>query len=204
MKILVPVVLCAAGLGVLPFVIRKRKSVGNRECSFCGAPPTFGYSEHAEETKGRIKPVCLNCLASQLENEFAFFSGRALVVRPAEGPPVYVFQPVKEWRERFTDTRIADDVVSLLEKMDRYCAECGNNARFLWVDSDGLTGENFGECLDKGVSKTLLPHNQAPVALCSKCCVKRLRTELEARRLCYLEVSPPRGSEDGFVMPMGY
>ena len=205
MKILLPVVvLCAAGLGVLRLIIRKRKSVENRDCSICGAPPRFGYSEQAEATQDRIKPLCLNCLASRLESEFAFFSGRALVVRPTEGPPVYVFQPLKAWRERFTDTRIAHDVVSLLEKMDRCCAECGNNARFLWVDSRGLTGENFGESLDKGLSKTILPHNPPPVSLCSRCCVKRIETELEAQRLHYLEVSAPKGSEDGFVMPMGY
>ena len=111
---------------------------------------------------------------------------------------------LKTWRERFTDTRIAHDVFSLLEKMDRCCAECGNNARFLWVDSRGLTGENFGESLDKGLSKTILPHNPPPVSLCSRCCVKRIETELEAKRLHYLEVSAPKGSEDGFVMPMGY
>ena len=48
-------------------------------------------AEHAEAGKDRNKPACLNCLASQLEKEFTFFSGRALVVRPAEGPPVHVF-----------------------------------------------------------------------------------------------------------------
>jgi len=71
------------------------------------------------------------------------------------------------------------------------------------VDSRGLTGENFGESLDKGLSKTILPHNPPPVSLCSRCCVKRIETELEAQRLHYLEVSAPKGSEDGFVMPHG-
>jgi len=88
--------------------------------------------------------------------------------------------------------------------MDTKCHDCGQTANYLWVESNGLTGDNFGETLNKGVSATLLRQNAAPISLCPKCCVKRVARALEAKRLSYLEVCAPKGNANGFVIPMGY
>jgi hypothetical protein len=139
-----------------------------------------------------------------LDSDYQSFRGRAVVIAPADGPPCYVFQPVEEWRQAFKDSRISDDVSSLIAKMDAKCHDCGQTANCLWLESKGLTGENFEETLDKGISAALLRQNPAPISLCPKCCVKRVASSLEANRLSYLEVCAPKGNADGFVIPMGY
>src|SRR5207249_4332128 len=99
--------------------------------------------EHAEEDAAKIKPMCLEHIMSKLERDYTSFGGRALVIEPADGPPCYVFQPVEEWRRSFKDSKIADDVTSLLAKMDTKCHDCGQGASYLWVESNGLNGDNF-------------------------------------------------------------
>jgi len=205
MKISLIVLGCAViGFVILLLATRKVKSPVGKACSVCGVTSSYGYSQHAEEDAGKIKPMCLGHLISQLESDYEGFRGRAVVVEPADGPPCYVFQPVQEWRQAFKDSGIPDDVSSLIAKMDAKCHHCGQTANYLWVESKGLSGDNFGETLDKGVSATLLRENPAPISLCPKCCVKRVANILEAKRVSYLEVCAPKGSADGFVIPMGY
>jgi len=204
MKILIVVLGCIAVLLAALYAIRKSKSPIDKPCSICGAGSKFGYSDYAEEDPEKIKPLCLNCLVSQLEKDYTAFSGRAVVVQPAQGPPVYVFQAAQEWQASFKETKIAEDVLALLAKMDAKCHDCGEKTKYLWVESSGLNGENFGESLDKGLTETVLRHNPAPISLCAKCCVRHIAKDLEAKHLSYLEVSAPKGPGDGFVIPMGY
>lgn len=205
MRMLLIVLGCAAALIlVLLFATRKTKSLVGRACVVCGAESKYGYSEHAEEAPEKIRAMCLNCLVSQLGKDYASFAGRAVVVQPAGGPPCYVFQPVKEWREYFKESKIANDVLSLLASMETRCHDCGQKANYLWIESGGLTGDNFGETLDHGLTETLLRHNPKPISLCPRCCVKHMAGELEAKQLSYLEVCAPKGTGDGFVIPMGY
>ena len=205
MKISTIVIGCiAVGFVILLWAKRRANSAVGKPCAVCGAKSSYGYSEHAEEEADKIKPLCLAHLISALENDYQSFRGRAVVIAPADGPPCYVFQPVGEWRQAFKDSKIADDVSSLLAKMDAKCHDCGQPANYLWVESSGLTGDNFVETLDKGLSATLLRQNPAPISLCSKCCVKRVTHALETKHLSYLEVCAPKGSTDGFVVPMGY
>src|SRR5258708_31627289 len=205
MKIPLLVLACVViGFVIFWFATRKSNSPLGKPCSSCGVPSQYGYSDHAEEDVDKIKPLCFEHLIPQLASNYESFRARAVVIEPASGPPCYVFQPVEEWRQAFKDSKIADDVSSLLAKMDAKCHDCGQTANFLWVESKGLTGENFGETLDKGISATLLRQNPAPISLCPKCSVKRVASTLEAKRLSYLEVCAPKGSADGFVIPMGY
>ena len=200
------IVLGCIVVGFIIFATAKRKANSplGKPCSVCGAPSSYGFSDHAEEDADKIKPRCLTHLVSELETNYESFRGRAVAIEPADGPPCYVFQPVEEWRQAFKDSKIADDVSSLLAKMDAKCSDCGQAANFLWVGSSGLTGDNFGETLDKGVTATLLRQNPAPVSLCPKCCIKRIVKALETKQLSYLEVCAPKGNADGFVIPMGY
>ncbi len=205
MKISLIVLGCVAiGFVILLLATRKAKSPVGKPCSVCGLQSRYGFSEHAEEDADKIKPLCLGHLISELESNYQSFRGRAVVIEPADGPPCYVFQPVEEWRQAFKESKIADDVSSLLARMETKCHDCGQPANCLWVESKGLTGDNFSETLDKGVSATLLRENPAPISLCPKCCVNRVARALEAKRLSYLEVCAPKGNADGFVIPMGY
>jgi hypothetical protein len=205
MKTTLPLVLLVFALVVAVYLVVRRKSdwpVG-KPCSVCGAVSGYGYDKEAEDLAS-IKPMCLKCLVEQIEKEYAVFTGRAVVIQPADGPPCYVFQPVKEWRESFKDSTIADDVVSLLANLDAKCHDCGQEARFLWVESSGLNGDNFSEALDRGISETLLRSNPEPVSLCAKCCVGHIAKDLRERGITYGEVCSPKGAADGFVVPMGY
>jgi hypothetical protein len=58
--------------------------------------------------------------------------------------------------------------------------------------------------LKKGFSETLLPRNPEPIFLCGHCCVKHIAKEMEEKDIAYLEVSGPKGADDGFVIPMAY
>ena len=205
MKISSIVIGCVViGFVVFLFATRRTNSPVGKPCSVCGVRSSYGYSEHAEEFADKIKPLCLAHLISELESNYHSFRGRAVVIEPTDGPPCYVFQPVDDWRQAFKDSKIADDVLSLLAKMETKCHDCGQKANFLWVESNGLTGDNFGETLDKGVTATLLSQNPALISLCPKCCVKLIARALETKRLSYLEVCAPKGKVDGFVIPMGY
>ncbi len=186
------------------FIVRRKPvwPVG-KPCSVCGAVAEYGYDEEAEDL-ANIKPLCWQCLVAQIEEDYAAFTGRAVIIQPAPGPPSYVFQPVKEWRDNFKDSKIADDVVSLLAYLDAQCHTCGQAARFLWIESSGLNSGNFSETLDLGISATLLRSNPAPLSLCATCCVGRIAKNLREKGITYGEVCSPKGTVDGFVVPMGY
>jgi len=182
---------------------RKKKTPIQRRCSVCGAEPKYGYSEHTEDIKN-IKSICRKCLIAQLEKDYATFSGRAVVIQPVPGPPCYVFHSNEEWSKSFKESKIDDDARAYLLRMDPNCRHCGKKANFLWIESSGLTAHNFGNVLAKGFSDTLLPRNPKPISLCGTCCVRNIAKEMEGKDITYLEVSGPRGKEDGFVMPMAY
>jgi hypothetical protein len=209
MKLIIIGIICLLAIIVI-FILKTRNTkwpVSN-VCSVCGAKSQgdsqYGYSQHAEEDPGKMKPLCRKCLISQLDRDYTNYLGHALVIQPAVGPPSYVFQPIKEWNDFFKDSKIGRDAQTLLTGMDAKCSDCSRDAHFLWVESKGLTGENFTETLDKGVSETLLRKNSKPISLCGKCCVARIATDLERGNMTYLEVCSPKGTEDGFVVPMGY
>jgi hypothetical protein len=59
----------------------------------------------------------------------------------------------------------------MLGAMNKWCEDCGGSANFVWVESQGLTGDNFGNVLEQGISATLLKNNPVPRSLCATCCV---------------------------------
>jgi hypothetical protein len=184
------------------FLVRKKKLPAVKQCSVCGAESKYGYSEKAEGEIKNIKSMCIKCLVSQLKNDYTAFSARAVVIQPAPGPPCYVFHSNRKWGESFKESKMDDDTRACLLSMDTSCRDCGQKANFLWIESKGLTAQNFGSVLRKGFSETLLPRNPKPVSLCGKCCVNHIAEELKEKEIAYLEVSGPKGVEDGFVIPM--
>ena len=189
---------------IYSFMSHKKKSSTFKQCSICGDESQYGYSEHVEEDIKNIKSLCRKCLITQLEKDYATFSGRAVVIQPLPGPPCYVFHSNKEWSEYFKESKIDDDARAYLLRMDTICHDCGQKANFLWIESSGLTAYNFGNVLKKGFSQTLLPRNPKPISLCGKCCVRHIAKELERKDITYLEVCGPKGADDGFVVPMAY
>jgi hypothetical protein len=205
MNLTLIVVGCAVLCFLLLFVANRHGRVATGKlCIVCGATSNFGYAAHAEEEPEKLRPMCLEHIIAELEKEYIAFIGRAVVIEPAEGPPCYVFQPLEAWRRAFPESGIADDVKSLLERLDPKCNDCQGTAHYLWVASHGLTGSNFGDTLEKGISDTLLRENPPPITLCGRCCVRHIAQEFAAKRLSYLEVCAPKGSDVGFVIPMGY
>jgi hypothetical protein len=186
------------------FFVRKKRLPTVKRCSLCGAESKYGYSENAEGEIKNIKSMCIKCLVSQLKNDYTFFSARAVVIQPAPGPPCYVFHSNREWGESFKESKMDDDTRAYLLSMDTLCRDCGQKANFLWIESKGLTAHNFGSVLRKGFSETLLPRNPKPVSLCGKCCVNHIAEELKEKEIAYLEVSGPKGVDDGFIIPMAY
>ncbi len=186
------------------FFFRKKKLPPVKRCSGCGAESKYGYSESAEEEIKNIKPMCIKCLVSQLKHDYTTFSARAVVIQPVPGPPCYVFHSNKEWGKSFKESKMDDDTRAYLLSMDGLCRDCGQKANFLWIESNGLTAHNFGSVLRKGFSETLLIRNPKPVSLCGKCCLNHIAEELKEKGIAYLEVSGPRGVEDGFIIPMAY
>lgn len=182
----------------------RRKSPLDSPCAVCARPARYGYSEHAETSLKDLRPMCLACLTGQLCSDYRAFDSRAVVVQPASGPPVHVFEPAAEWASSFPDSQIPKDVAQLLETMRPTCGQCGSQAKFLRVESAGLTGSNFNEVIDVGISESLLKENPQSVSLCADCCVARIAHALKAMRISYLEVCSPRGRDLGFVLPMGY
>ena len=202
------VFLIALGCIVLAWIIysllsRKTKVPIVKRCSVCGAESKYGYSDRVEDVKN-IKSLCRKCLVSKLERDYITFSGQAVVIQPVPGPPCYVFRSNKEWGEFFKESKMDDDVRAYLLRMDTTCHDCGQKANFLWIESSGLTAQNFGNVLKKGFSETLLPRNPKPLSLCGPCCVRHIARELEGKDITYLEISGPKGGDDGFIAPMGY
>ena len=188
---------------VYSFLFRKKKPTIDRRCLVCGAESKYGYSDHAKDIKN-IKSICRKCLITQLEKDYVTFSGRAVVIQPAPGPPCYVFHSIKEWGKFFKESKMDDDARAYLLRMETECHDCGQKANFLWIESSGLTAYNFGNVLKKGFSETLLPRNPKPISLCGKCCPRHIAKELEGKDITYLQVCGPKGAEDGFVAPMAY
>jgi len=197
------IVVAVAFIGSLVLWRRRRKEVEADQCVRCHGPSLQGYSTQAEDI-GNIQPMCTACLISQLRADYGAYSGLALVIEPAKGPPCYVFQPSAEWSAAFPDTRIAADVEALLSHIAACCEDCGDRSRFLWVQSRGFTGDTGGHILEQGVSATLLLSNPEPEALCAKCCVNRISTGFARDDLRYAQVCAPRGEQNGFVVPMAY
>ena len=106
------------------FFLRKTKTSIRRRCSVCGAEPKYGYSEHAGDIKN-IKSICRKCLITQLEKDYATFSGRAVVIQPVPGPPCYVFHSNEEWSKSFKESKMDDDARAYLLRMDPNCRHCG-------------------------------------------------------------------------------
>ena len=183
---------------------RPARSPLSKPCSGCSAPARFGYGRHAEENLQDLAPLCVNCLQARLTVDYREFEGRAVVVQPAPGPPVYVFQPLDDWTEHFPRSGIVDDVEVMLGKMNKRCEDCGASANFVWVESQGSARDNFEGVLERGLSATLLKDNPKPKSLCATCCVGHVVRTLRARDLSYIEFCSPRGSTRGFVLPMGY
>jgi hypothetical protein len=209
MKVAIILLICIAVLVSLFALHRSRsKWPVSKICSVCGAKSLhdsqYGYSQHAEEDPKKMTPLCRKCLIAQLEKDYVNYTGRAVVIEPAVGPPGYVFQPIKEWNDFFKDSKIGRDAESLLAGIEPQCQDCGQHANYLWIESKGLTGDNFTETLDKGISATLLVNNPKPLSLCGRCCVVRIRKALEERDISFLEVCSPKDKDDGFVVPMGY
>ena len=188
---------------VYSFFSRRARLSTRRLCFLCGGESEYGYSEVDKDGK-RIRPVCRKCLISRLENDYSNFSGRAVVIQPVAGPTCYAFHSNRDWSKSFKDSKIDDDVRSYLLKMDTTCQDCGQKANFLWIGSSGLTKYNFGNVLRKGFAETILPMNPHPISVCGRCCVRRIAKELEEKQITFLEIFGPKGTEDGFVMPMAH
>jgi len=185
------------------FMSHKKKSSTLKLCSSCGDESQYGYSESVEENIKNIKYLCRKCLVSQLDKDYTTFSGRAVVIQPAAGPPCYVFHSNDEWGKLFKESKMDDDARAYLLRMNPICHDCDQMANFLWIESSGLTEHNFGNVLKNGFAETLLPRNPKPISLCGKCCIRYIVKELEGKDITYLGISGPKGGEDGFVAPMG-
>lgn len=185
-------------------LFRKAKHHTDKTCFLCGEESKYGYSKQRRDGIKDIKSMCRKCMISQLEQDYGTFSGRAVVIQPASGPPCYVFHSNEEWGKFFKESKMDEDARAYLLRMNPICQDCGLKANFLWIESSGLTEHNFGNVLKKGFSETLLPRNPKPISLCGKCCTRHIAKALEAKDITYLEVNGPRGEEDGFVVPMAF
>ena len=174
-------------VGLLDFLKRGRR----KECARCGQQAAHGYSQIAESDSKQITPLCLSCLIDQLSRDYAEFRGRALVIAPAAGLPCYIFR----------EQGISSD---LLHKID-ICADCNEQAHCLWMHSQGLTIETFGDVLGKEPERTLLTWgNPAPTPLCGVCTAKCIGKSLQEDGLEFFEVCSPHSEQEGMVVPMAY
>jgi len=196
--ILLAVIGSFAVIAALLFYFRRGKS--KPRCAACGAPSRFGYSKHAESDRNDIVPLCLQCLANKLGNDYQTPGSRALVIEPAANLPCYVFQPIDKW----ADCKLAQETATMLSKLSGTCRHCERGANFLWSTSKGLLAANCESVFSEGLSQTLLHWgNPEPHAVCAKCCVALIVKTLEKKDLTFLEVCGPH-SGIGFVIPMGY
>ena len=175
-------------MGILDFLKRGPRK---KQCARCGRQDAHGYSQVAESDPKQITALCLTCLIEQLRRDYADFRGRAIVIAPATGLPCYVFR----------EQKISP---SLLRQIDK-CADCKAPARCLWMTSQGLTIETFGDVLEKGPEPTLLSWgNPAPESLCGICTAARIGKSLQAGDSEFLEVCSPHDEQEGLVLPMAY
>jgi hypothetical protein len=170
------------------------------KCSTCGALSQFGYSRQAESSAGDIARLCLGCLMAKLTGDFRRYAARALVIEPAADLPCYVFQPESKW----ANSKLTEELTTLLANMESTCRQCGSNANFLWITSNGLRPSTLDHVFSEGPSQTLLRWGNArPYSVCGKCCLGLIQKAIESRGLTFLEVCGP-GSENGVILPMGY
>jgi hypothetical protein len=178
-----------------------------RLCARCGSAAQHGYSLKAESEHQNIEPLCLSCLLKQLEQDYAAYRGRTVVLQPVSDVPCYVFRDREYLQWVSPDAQHLDvDVGNLLRQLEAArCKECGDAAHCMWVESRGLDGKTVEVVLKRGLAKTLLAWgNPAPVALCGKCAVKRIAQSLLGEGFSYIEVCSPHGTDEGVVIPMGY
>ena len=193
-------VLVVVGLIAAALLLHFRKRQLHGTCASCGASSSFGYSNEPESKAEDIVKLCITCLSAKLTDDYKRFPGNALVIQPAAGFPCYVFQPKSRW----TDSKLLEEMTEMFSRMDDTCNQCGSKAHYLWVTSNGLGPSNFEKVLSEGLATTLLLWgNPRPVSLCGECCVRQIKNAIEDHSLSYCEVCGP-GSEDGFVIPMGY
>jgi hypothetical protein len=198
--------LVAVAGAVTALVVRRFLRGGasrKRTCARCGAAPQHGYSPKAESDHQDIEPLCAACLIKQLEQDYAAYRGRAVVLQPVSDVPCYVFRDREYLQWVSPDAQYLDqDVGHLLEQIGK-CSACGDAAHCMWIESRGLDGKTFEIVLKRGLAKTLLASgNPAAVSLCGKCTVRRIAAGL--RGVSYTEVCSPHGADEGVVIPMGY
>jgi hypothetical protein len=174
-------------MGLLDFLKRGPRK---KQCARCGQQAAHGYSQVAESDAKQIMPLCLSCLVEQLRRDYAEFRGCAVVIAPAAGLPCYVFREQKIFS-------------SLLQRID-ICANCKAQARCLWMPSQGLTIENFGEVVEKGPEQTLFTWGNVAESLCGTCTSSRIGKELQAGNFEFFEVCSPHDQQEGLVLPMAY
>jgi hypothetical protein len=178
---------------------------GKRTCARCGAAALHGYSQKAESEHKNIEPICLACLLKQLEQDYAAYQGRTVVVQPVSNVPCYVFRDRGYLQWVSPDAQHLDHEVHNLLAQIGPCADCGNAAHCLWIESRGLDGKTVEVVLKRGLAKTLLAWgNPRPVSLCGECTVRHISQSLRGEGFSYMEVCSPHGTEEGVVVPMEY
>jgi len=201
--------LYSAGLALIAVILfliwsRRGSQVKTQICARCGRVAQHGYSTQAESRLEDIQPLCTNCLVSKLDKEYQTYSGKALVVQPAEGYPCYVFHSTSDWSSAFPNASTSPDVESCLGAMGINCENCGATAQYFWVPSKGLTASAIEGFLEHGASSSFLQRGPNTASVCAKCCVSNISKTLDSLEVQYLEVCAPRGASNGFVVPMGY
>lgn len=199
--------LTVAGAVVVLVAVRLVRGGASKKksCARCGAGARHGYSPKAESARLDIEPLCVSCLLAQLEQDYAAYRGRVVVLQPVSDLPCYVFRDRDYLQWVSPDAQHLDHEVEGLLKQIGACSNCGQAARCMWVESRGLDGKTFEVILKRGLAKTVLAWgNPAPVSLCGKCAVKRISHSLGGESFSYIEVCSPHGTDEGAVLPMGY
>jgi hypothetical protein len=199
--------LLLVGAAIVTVALRLLRSGASRKrlCARCGAAARHGYSLKAESEHQNIEPLCLACLLKQLEQDYAAYRGRAVILQPVSDVPCYVFHDREYLQWVSPDAQYLDvDVGNLLDQI-KPCSACGDAAQCMWVETRGLDAKTFEVVLKRGLIKTLLAWgNPPPVALCGKCAGKRIAESLRGEEFSYTEVCSPHGTDEGVVIPMGY
>jgi hypothetical protein len=179
-----------------------KRGPSKKTCAQCAQRAAHGYSRAAESHSSQIAPLCLSCLTERLRHDYEDFRGRAVVIAPAQGLPCYVF------RDREFVRSVSVDVERELDTSFQEigpCSDCTMPGRCLWIESQGVTLEAFGDVLEKGLRTTVLSWgNPAPRSLCGKCVVERIAKSLRADGFEFFEICAPHGANDGLVIPMAY
>jgi hypothetical protein len=179
-----------------------RRTPRKKRCARCGQSAAHGYSQVAESDPGQITPLCVSCLITQLGDDYAAFFGRSIIVAPAAGFPCYVFRDRRCQSSNSPDTgREIDAMLSGIA----VCAACTAKAHCAWIESRGLTSDNFRNLMQEGPRRTLLKWgNPSPASLCGNCTVERLIVSLRTEHLEYFEVCSPHGTSEGILAPQAY